>query len=247
MNCIIIDDETTARTILNQLCLEITDLNVVGEFDNILQGIKFLKKKQVDFVFLDIHLPDFSGFDFINTLVNGELKYTLAMLPKIILTSSDKNFAIESYEYDCVVDYLLKPILPLRFKKAIQKVKNSLKQTQTLETNIQVNENNDLENELYINIDKRLIKIDIRTIYLVEAKGDYIHLKTENNNYIVHSSLKRIMKKLPDSLFLKIHRSYLINIKKIIDIEDNTVRINKEIIPISRSSRTELMDRLNLL
>jgi DNA-binding LytR/AlgR family response regulator len=93
----------------------------------------------------------------------------------------------------------------------------------------------DQSNDFYINIDRRLIKIDLPSIYLIEAKGDYIHIKTEDKNYVVHSTLKKIEEKLPDSLFLKIHRSYIINIKKIIDI------------PVSRSKRPELMKRLDLL
>ncbi|PQV50408.1 LytTR family two component transcriptional regulator [Jejuia pallidilutea] len=247
MNCIIIDDEATARTILSQLCSGISDLKVVGEFDSVLQGISFLKQqqKQIDFILLDIHLPDFTGFDFINTLASGELKHVLEKTPKIILTTSDKNFAIEAYEYDCVVDYLLKPILPLRFNKAIQKIKKNMHQAS--ETSLASNLIETSENQLFVNIDKRLIKIDIPSIYLIEAKGDYINLKTEKNNYIVHSSLKKIKNKLPDALFLRVHRSYIINTNKILGIEDNTVLINKEVIPISRSSRTELMKRINLL
>ena len=96
-------------------------------------------------------------------------------------------------------------------------------------------------------MDRRLIKIDIPTIYLIEAKGDYILIKTSGKNYTVHSTLKKIEVKLPDDLFLKIHRSYIINIKKIIDIEDNSVLIEKGVIPVSRSNRPELMKRLNLL
>jgi len=87
----------------------------------------------------------------------------------------------------------------------------------------------------------------LSSIYLVEAKGDYIHIKTDDKNYVVHSTLKKIEEKLPDSLFLKIHRSYVINIKKIIDIEDNSVLIKKDVIPVSRSKRPELMKRLDLL
>ena len=101
--------------------------------------------------------------------------------------------------------------------------------------------------DFYVNINKRLIKIDIQSIYLVEAKGDYIYLKTDNKNYTVHSTLKKIEEKLPDHMFLKIHRSYIININKIIDIEDNSVLIEKDIVPVSRSNRPELMKRLNLL
>ena len=102
-------------------------------------------------------------------------------------------------------------------------------------------------NDLYVNIDRRLIKIDIPSIYLVEAKGDYIHVKTENQNYTVHSTLKKIEDKLPNDLFLKVHRSFIINVDKIIDIEDNSVLIKKDVIPVSRSNRPELMKRLNLL
>jgi two-component system response regulator LytT len=237
MNCIIIDDESTARAIINQLCSQVASLNVLEEFPNALQAIKYLNQNEVDLIFLDIHMPDFTGFDFIQTLKNP---------PKIILTTSDANFAIEAFEYDCIVDYLVKPILFPRFEKAIQKAKKS----DIGKVEIDQNKNNDVSlsgNDLYVNIDRRLIKIDIPSIYLVEAKGDYIQVKTEDKNYTVHSTLKKIEDKLPDSLFLKVHRSFIINIKKIIDIEDNSVLIKKDVIPVSRSNRPELMKRLNLL
>ena len=101
--------------------------------------------------------------------------------------------------------------------------------------------------QLYVNIDRRLIKIEISSIYLVEAKGDYIQIKTDTNSYTVHSTLKKVEEKLPKDLFLKVHRSYIINVNRIIDIEDNSVLIERDVIPISRSNRPELMRRLNLL
>ncbi len=236
MNCIIIDDEATARTIIAQLCSQVASLNVVEEFPNAIQAIKYLNQNDVDLIFLDIHMPDFTGFDFIQTLKNP---------PKIILTTSDSQFAIEAFEYDCIVDYLVKPIELPRFKKAIQKAENT--GSNTVESSNPETEGTVSGNDLYVNIDRRLIKIDIPSIYLVEAKGDYIHVKTETQNYTVHSTLKKIEEKLPDSLFLKIHRSYIINVQKIIDIEDNSVLIKKDVIPVSRSNRPELMKRLNLL
>jgi two-component system response regulator LytT len=178
-------------------------------------------------------MPDFNGLDFIKSLKNP---------PKIILTTSDPKFAIEAFEYDFIVDYLLKPIELSRFQKAIVKSEN--KKIEITPSNSEVK---DISNDFYVNIDRRLIKIDLPSIYLIEAKGDYIHIKTDNKNYIVHSTLKKIEEKLPDSLFLKIHRSYIINIKKIIDIEDNSVLIEKDVIPVSRSKRPELMKRLDLL
>lgn len=237
MNCIIIDDEATARAIIAQLCTNIPSLNILEDFPNAMQAIKYLNQNEVDLIFLDIHMPDFTGFDFIQTLKNP---------PKIILTTSDPQFAIEAFEYDCIVDYLVKPIALPRFEKAIQKAETTVSMPSQNESSTEKIETSS-GNDLYVNIDRRLIKIDIPSIYLVEAKGDYINVKTEDKNYTVHSTLKKIEEKLPNDLFLKVHRSYIINIQKIIDIEDNSVLIKKDVIPVSRSNRPELMKRLNLL
>ncbi len=232
MKCILIDDEAAARSIIAHLCSQVKALHVIGEFPSAIEAIKFLNKNEVDLIFLDIHMPNFSGFDFIETLKDP---------PKIILTTSDKNFAFEAFGYDCVIDYLLKPITLPRFLKAIKKAGNTSLQNTSNISKV------DTQDHLYVNINRRLVKIEYNKIYLVEAKGDYIVIKTDAENYTVHTTLKNIIEKLPDSTFLKIHRSFIINYKKIIDIEDNSVLINKEVIPISRSNRPELMKKLNLL
>ncbi len=238
MNCILIDDEAAARAIIAHLCSQVETITVLEEFPNAIEAMKFLNKNMVDLIFLDIHMPDFTGFDFIETLKNP---------PKIVLTTSDVNFAIEAFEYECIVDYLVKPIGMPRFMKAIQKVESSgFSSSKAISESSQTTSSSS-EKEMYVNIDRRLIKIEFEKIYLIEAKGDYILIKTEDKKYTVHSTLKKIEEKLPDSLFLKVHRSYIINIKKIIDIEDNSVLIARDVIPISRSNRPELMKRLNLL
>lgn len=237
MKCIIIDDEATARAIIEQLCSNVPSLNILEQFSNAMQAIKYLNQNEIDLIFLDIHMPDFTGFDFIETLKSP---------PKIILTTSDSNFAIQAFEYDCIVDYLVKPILSERFQKAIQKAEITATIAKSLSPSSENIESTSV-NDLYVNIDRRLIKIDIPSIYLIEAKGDYIQVKTENQNYTVHSTLKKIEDKLPKDLFLKIHRSFIINVDKIIDIEDNSVLIKKDVVPVSRSNRPELMKRLNLL
>ena len=234
MNCIVIDDEKMARVIIKTLCSEIDSLELVEEFSDAIQAIKYLNENQVDLIFLDIHMPNFSGLDFIKTLKNP---------PKIIFTTSDPKFAIEAFEYDFIVDYLLKPIEFPRFEKAVKKAQKE----QIIKKEASKNKVEEVKNDFYVNIDRRLIKIDLPSIYLIQAKGDYINIKTENKNYIVHSTLKKIEEKLPDSLFLKVHRSYIINVKKIIDIEDNSVLIKKDVIPVSRCKRPELMKRLDLL
>lgn len=238
MNCIIIDDEEMARAIIAQFISQHTDLVIANEFSNAIGAIKYLNQNEIDLIFLDIHMPDFTGFDFIQTIKNP---------PKIILVTSDKNFAIEAFEYECIVDYLVKPITQDRFLKAIQKANAVKLESAPKEVKETKTKEEDNKNEFYVNIDRRLIKIEIPLVTIVEAKGDYIHIKTENKNYIVHSTLKKIEDKLPPDLFLKVHRSFIINTKKIIDIEDNSVLIGKDVIPVSRSNRPELMKRLNLL
>ncbi|MDT0539119.1 LytTR family DNA-binding domain-containing protein [Croceitalea sp. P059] len=238
MNCIIIDDELTSRAIVSNLCENSTDLNVLAEFPNAVEALKYLNQNEVDVIFLDIHMPFLTGIDFIQTLKNP---------PRVVFTTSDTDFAIEAYSYEFIVDYLVKPITVDRFQKTISKLKNS----------IPVAPSNDSENaasgastnngELYINIDRRLIKLKFQDILIIEAKGDYIEIKTTDSFHRVHSTLKKIKEKLPESLFMQIHRSYIINFTKIIDIQDNSVLIERNVIPISRSNRPNLMKRLNLL
>ncbi|MBT8281334.1 MAG: LytTR family DNA-binding domain-containing protein [Muriicola sp.] len=235
MTCIIIDDEAAARAIVSQLCAKTPELDVIEEFTNAIEAIKFLNQQNIDLVFLDIHMPGFTGIDFVQTLKNP---------PMVVLTTSDTDFAIEAYEYEAIVDYLVKPISTERFAKSVQKVQNSRASQAAPKID---SESGGTGDELYINIDRRLIKLKFDEILFIEAKGDYIDVKTTKEDYRVHNTLKKIKEKLPANLFLQIHRSYIINFTKIIDIEDNSVLIEKNVIPISRSNRPELMRRLNLL
>lgn len=238
MNCIVIDDEMLARAIIVEYITSQTKIKVAEEFSNAIQAIKYLNENQVDVVFLDIHMPDFTGFDFIKTLKNP---------PSIILITSDKNFAFEAFEFDCIVDYLVKPISEERFKRAIEKLNFRHQSPKLLEKTKEKPITLEETNEFYVNIGHRLIKIDIPSVNLVKAEGDYIVIKTETNTYMVHTTLKKIEDKLPSDLFLRVHRSYIINTKKIIDIEDNSVLIGKDVIPVSRRNRPDLINRLNLL
>ncbi|MEL6306223.1 MAG: LytTR family DNA-binding domain-containing protein [Bacteroidota bacterium] len=235
MKSIIVDDEASARMIVAEFCKGVPNLEVLHEFPNALEALKYIRDHHVDLIFLDIHMPKLTGIDFIETLQNP---------PKIVLTTSDKNFAIEAYQYPFIVDYLVKPISRERFEKCMTKLEMAF--TTSEETpNISKQENS--EEDLYINIDRRLIKLKFSDILLIEAKGDYIEILTLQKRFRVHSTLKKIKDKLPTSRFLQIHRSYIINFTQIIDIQDNSVLIEKSVIPISRSNRPELMQRLNLL
>ena len=237
MRCMIIDDEATARLILEKVCETHDDIEVVASMDSAIEGLKYLNQNNVDLILLDIQMPNFNGIDFVQTLKEA--------VP-IICVTSDRNFAVDAFEYDNIIAYLLKPIDENKFAKAIEKAKRKSSQVIVQST---PNPKLDLAEEkyLYVNIDRRLIKIQMDTIYMIEAKGDYILIKCDDQNHTVHSTLKKIESKLPKDLFLKVHRSFIINIQRIVDIEDGSVLINRDVIPVSRSKKPELMERLNLL
>lgn len=236
MNCIIIDDDKAAKLIISQLCKTTSKLVVADEFSSAIDAIKYLNENTVDVVFLDIHMPNFSGFDFLKTIKSSA---------KIILTTSDKNFALEAFEYTNVVDYLVKPVSKQRFETSLKKLE-VLSEKDTI-TELTTEIKTVSSDFIYVNVDRRLVKINIPDILFIEAKGDYVAIKTAGKSFIVHSTLKKVQDKLPEELFMKIHRSFIINFSKIIDIEDNSVLIEKSVIPISRANKSELMKRLNLL
>lgn len=233
MKCIVIDDENLAREILSIMIQKIPALELVGEFSNALEAMKFLNHHPVDLIFLDIHMPQFTGFDMIQTIKN---------IPQVVLVTTDEHLAIDAFGYDCITDYLVKPLEFDRFKRSVERVMKkrvgSFEMDQPLEKKVK---------EIYVNINSRLIKIEIAKINSIQVKGDYIHIKTEDKNYVVHTTLKKIAEKLPEHIFLKIHRSHIINIEKIVDIQDNSVLIGKEVIPISKKNRADLFKSLNLL
>ena len=211
---------------------------MVASFSNPIEALKYLNQHSVDLIFLDIHMPSFTGFDLLQTLKDP---------PKVILTTSDTTFGSEAFKYNCIVDYLEKPITQVCLDKAVEKTQLFSDTNITTQDLPAIPAKDDSNSELYVNIYKRLVKINFDSINLIEAKGDYILIKTDEENYTVHSTLKKVVEKLPETLFLKVHRSFIINIKKIVDIEDSSVLIGKNVIPVSRSSKPELMKRLNLL
>ena len=224
LKCIIIDDEATSIAVIEHFCSKSELVHVAATFDNAMQGLTYANQQDLDLIFLDIHMPSLSGFDFIEHLTNP---------PQIILTTSDPKFALEAFQYPCIIDYLVKPLTFSRFLKSLLKA-SSLQQT-----------NN--SNAIFVNIDRRLIKIDIHSIYYIEAKGNYVSIRTENEEFKVHTSFKNMESKLTAPFFFKAHRSYIININKIVDIEDNSILIQNKVIPLSRSNRAKLLSKLNII
>jgi DNA-binding LytR/AlgR family response regulator len=231
MKCVIVDDELLAREILSHLVLKTPDLITVAAFSNAIDLIKFINTKpELDLIFLDIHLPNFSGFDFLQTMND---------LPQVVIVSNDENLALEAFNYDCIVDYLVKPVTPKRFERAMERVRMKMHVGY-----IQPVNSNELQ-EIFVNIDKRIIKIGLNTINYLKANGDYVQIITEQQSYRVHSTLTQLQVKLPKSQFVKTHRSYIVNIAKVNAVKDTTVVIGKDAIPVSKNNREELIERLN--
>ncbi len=241
MNCIIVDDDLFYCKTLQSFC-ERLDLNLLGVFSDPVKAMGILSEREdIDLVFLDIHMPDISGFDILKS--NPKLN--------VVISTMDETKAIEAFDYN-VVDYLLKPVTLDRFIRAVNRAKerlsgngNSASYKETPAPNASDNTN---PKEIYVNVNKRLVKIELDNIYIIEAKGDYILIKLiEGKNQVVHTTLKSIMSKLPENIFVRVHRSNVVNIKKIVDIEDSSILINKEVVSISKTYRENLLSKLNLI
>jgi len=237
MNCIIIDDEKMARSILKTLCNEIKLLTVIGEFSNAIEAIKFLNDNKVDLIFLDIHMPDFNGFDFVETL-----KYKT----KVVLITSDDQLAIKAFKYLNIVDYLLKPLSLDSLEKSIEKIKmldvGTITGSKTLEK-----KKNHVSDYIFVNINHRLIRLTINEINIIQSDKNYILITTDTETHKVNISLKKIQQRLPLKNFFRVHKSYIVNLNKIVDIEDRTIVIQKNVVPIGNKYWMNLKNRLNLI
>lgn len=239
MKCIIIDDESTARFILKNLCKKIKNLKIEKEFENAYSALPFLESNKVDLILLDIHMPKLNGYEFINKLENP---------PKIILTTIDRESAIKAFEYSCIVDYIGKPFKFTRFLKAIDKVKKQTQLPKTLQkTELNYSTNKNINNtSFFVNVNRKLTKIEFKEIYFIRTYKKGIEITTENKTYIVRLSLQIISQKLPETIFFRINQSCVINIFKIINIENGNVFIKGNRIPVSRQHKAELLRILNL-
>lgn len=228
MKGLIVDDDDLQRKLLHKLCDNSGLFTKIIELESALELIKFLQDDQADVILLDIHMPNFSGIDFIKSIKER---------PNVIFITGDKDFALEAFEYDAI-DYLVKPVEFPRFLKAVTKAKERIQQ-----------ENSIAETEkdyIFIKVDSRLIKLNHDDILYIEAKGDYVSFVTESRNYIVHSTLKKMLSELPSHLFQQSHRSYIVNMTKIKDIQDSTMVIHDFVVPIGRSIKKEFMQKLGL-
>lgn len=227
MNCLVVDDEQHAIDILLHYIAQTPMLRVVAATTNPIEALQIVATQKVDLVFLDIHMPDLSGIDFIKA-INGKAK--------VILTTAYSEFALEGYELD-VVDYLLKPIRLPRFLTAVQKAAK--------ENASAINEDDDY---IFVKTESKgkLLKINLADIDYIEGMKNYVAFHCSGSKTLVYASMKEIEDRLPARHFLRIHKSFIIRIDRITGIEGNRVLIkntNADVL-IGESYKNELMEKV---
>lgn len=230
LTCIIVEDELMARKSLQRLCTQHESLELLAVCESADEALAFLaaSEREVRLILLDVEMPGTTGF---------ELLELLPAIPHIILTTSKTEYAFTAFQYQ-VTDYLHKPINLPRFNMAVGKV---------LELEKRSTASRPAEpQEIYIKTEGRYIRLPFETIIYVENLGDYVKVVTATQTHVVHTTMKYLEEKL-GKRFLRVHRSFIVHLDKIVDIEENNLVIANKVVPISRANKPELMNRLNLL
>jgi DNA-binding LytR/AlgR family response regulator len=229
LNCLIIDDEPFARKGLEEYVREIDFLNCVGSCENPLKAATYLNAEKIDLMYLDIQMPKISGIDFLKTLKNQ---------PLTIFTTAFSDYALEGYSLD-VIDYLLKPITFERFLKASQKALEFFQlKGRTDQSDVQV------ADYFFVRCDRKFEKVFFRDVSYVEGMQNYAVIHVGDKKLITYITLTSLENQLPGDQFLKVHKSFLINVPHVKAIEGDEIIMENARVPISRSLREQVVQRI---
>lgn len=231
LTCLIIDDEPLAIEVIESHVNKVDCIEIAGTFQNAVKAFQALRDTNVDLLFLDIQMPKLTGIEFLKTLKNP---------PKVIFTTAYREYALEGFELD-VVDYLLKPISFERFLKAIDKVLDQLHATAKKDSGDHSAEDEIPKQHLFVPANKKYVKICLRDILYVESRRDYVLIKTENKEVVTNQTISYMEERLPSETFLRLHRSFIINLNKIESWSQTEVDLHKQQIPIGRTYKSETL------
>jgi len=222
MNCVAIDDEPLALEVLKKYISKIPELNLVSIFFDPLEAMDFLQKNPVPLIFLDIQMPEMNGF---------ELLENLTQKPMVIFTTAYKEYAVDAFELDAI-DYLLKPFNFIRFEKAIVKAISHEK----------IKEKEEVPSKhLHIHADYKMMKVPFAEIIFIEALDDYVKINTTTQSYLTLLSMKKILEKLPSNEFIRVHRSYIVSLEKILFFQYRKIGlINNLELPVGDTYRNTI-------
>ncbi|MCR4800998.1 MAG: response regulator transcription factor [Bacteroidales bacterium] len=227
IRCLIVDDEPLAREILGQYVSQSDELQLVGACKNANEVVELLQKESVDVLFLDIQMPGISGMALMKSLENP---------PLVVFTTAYDQYAVEGYEVSAV-DYLLKPISPDRFKKAVEKVKDMIRYKKS--------SSNDLD-YMFIRADYQDIKVMFDDILYVEGLKDYVKVVTKEKRIITLTNIKGMLEKLPQDRFIRVHKSYIVAKDKVQTVKGTILTIDDKEIPIGLTFKDNFMKGMNL-
>ena len=227
LRVVIVDDEPMARNFLEHYCEKCDKLQITGSFPSAETALDYLKNNEIDILFLDVEMPGNSGFQLMDQLM---------YMPQIVLTSAKTDYAFEAFQYN-VADYLKKPFTYSRFLEAVGKV------TETPANGKATNNQEDI----FIKSEGKFTRINYHDILYIESIGDYVKYFTLLKNYVSHGTLKAVEEKLNHGHFMKVHRSYIVNLRKIKDIQDYSLVIEGKVIPISKVLKPEVLQRINIV
>jgi DNA-binding LytR/AlgR family response regulator len=230
IKCVAIDDDPGSLKIIELLIKRIPFLELVSSFGDPLNAVDFLLQAETPLVFLDIEMPNLTGLELISTLKHN---------PSVIVISSKREYAFDAFALN-VVDYLAKPLTDYaRFFKATLKAKEGLQAIKPVSV--------ETDHQLFIKIDSSLHNLNLNTILWVEAFGDYIKINTADKVMITLATMKSMESKMPENLFARVHRSFLVNIRKINHIDLGNIQIGSKTLPVSSFYRDALMKKISLL
>jgi DNA-binding LytR/AlgR family response regulator len=228
IKCIAIDDEPLALDIIEKYVSKIPDLQLTGRFTYALEALDCLNKNEVDLLFLDIQMPEISGIQFLKSLKNA---------PLVIFTTAYENYALEGYDLD-VVDYLLKPIPFERFVKAVGKA-------QEIYSSQKSKLNQPAREFIFVRSEYQMVKINFNDVLYIEGLKDYVKIFCGPKPIFSHQNLKSIESKLPPGQFIRIHKSYIISIRKIESVQKGSIRIGGQEIPVGDMYRDQFFKLIN--
>lgn len=233
MNCIIVDDDKLSCKIFEGYVSKSTALTLIGSYSDSVEARNIVtKRNDIDLIILDIEMPEMNGFDFI-----GSLDFP----PNIIIVSSAEGYALKAFDFN-VVDYLLKPVSYGRFCKAIDK---------TIRYFARKEESTTGDEEIFIKKGSSLVKLKLRDIIFIEALENYVTLNTNDEKFTIHFTMKAIENHLPSGVFIRVHRSFIINKSIIQTIKENSLDLNVggalKSIPVGKSFRDSLLNDINVM
>jgi DNA-binding LytR/AlgR family response regulator len=229
IRCLIVDDEPLAQDILETYVNKVPDLELVAKCPNAVEARSVLRDEAIDLLFLDIQMPEITGLDFMRSLNNP---------PAVIFTTAYANYAVEGFNLDAV-DYLLKPISFDRFLKAVNKVDNRISSEGKQKS--KESASNEPDDYVFVKTDKKMVKIKYKEIQYIEGLKDYVMIYTEEGRHVTLMTMKSLQEQLPDRMFKRVHKSYIISVDKINAVVGQMVEIEDagKLIPVGNSYKEE--------